>query len=339
MAFDVQTYMTEGTERVVTSILRLSYRHPKASAAVVKFAAAAKKAAKVRRKEEDEGLHVPSFLIASITGSCNLHCAGCYARASHECSDTVPVAQLSGEEWLRIFREADELGVSFILLAGGEPLLRTDVLEAAASVPNILFPVFTNGTLLGGEVLKRLDKSRNLLPVLSIEGEEKATDHRRGEGIYAVQVKNMKAMKDLGMLFGVSVTVTRENLEEAYAEDFVSMLESYGCRAVIYVEYVPVTEESKDLAPDDNDRERMNEHLSRLRETHKDTLFISFPGDEKTSGGCLAAGRGFFHISPTGAAEPCPFSPYSDTNLRDMSVREALSSPLFLKLQSGDLLK
>ncbi|MBR2287267.1 MAG: radical SAM protein, partial [Clostridia bacterium] len=120
---------------------------------------------------------------------------------------------------------------------------------------------------------------------------------------------------------------------------FVSMLESYGCRAVIYVEYVPVTEESKDLAPDDNDRERMNEHLSRLRETHKDTLFISFPGDEKTSGGCLAAGRGFFHISPTGAAEPCPFSPYSDTNIRDMSVREALSSPLFLKLQSGDLLK
>jgi MoaA/NifB/PqqE/SkfB family radical SAM enzyme len=69
-------------------------------------------------------------------------------------------------------------------------------------------------------------------------------------------------------------------------------------------------------------------------------VFVSFPGDEKTSGGCLAAGRGFFHINSHGGAEPCPFSPYSDCNVKDTSVREALQSKLFQKLQnSGTLME
>lgn len=60
----------------------------------------------------------------------------------------------------------------------------------------------------------------------------------------------------------------------------------------------------------------------------------------KTSGGCLAAGRGFFHINSHGGAEPCPFSPYSDINVKDTSVREALHSRLFEKLRtSGALLE
>ena len=69
-------------------------------------------------------------------------------------------------------------------------------------------------------------------------------------------------------------------------------------------------------------------------------VFISFPGDERASGGCLAAGRGFFHINASGGAEPCPFSPYSDTSLVHTSLKEALQSPLFSRLQeSGSLEK
>ena len=67
-------------------------------------------------------------------------------------------------------------------------------------------------------------------------------------------------------------------------------------------------------------------------------MYVSFPGDEKSSGGCLAAGRGFFHINSHGDAEPCPFSPYSDTNVRDHSLRQAISSPLFTALCSGDMM-
>jgi len=55
-------------------------------------------------------------------------------------------------------------------------------------------------------------------------------------------------------------------------------------------------------------------------------------------GGCLAAGRGFFHINPYGMAEPCPFSPYSDTDIRNISLLEALDSPLFKRLSEDDFL-
>ena len=54
----------------------------------------------------------------------------------------------------------------------------------------------------------------------------------------------------------------------------------------------------------------------------------------------MAAGRGFFHINSHGGAEPCPFSPYSDTNVRDTSLKEALNSRLFLALrENGHLLE
>jgi MoaA/NifB/PqqE/SkfB family radical SAM enzyme len=67
-------------------------------------------------------------------------------------------------------------------------------------------------------------------------------------------------------------------------------------------------------------------------------VYISFPGDEKGSGGCVAAGRGFFHINSHGGAEPCPFSPYSDVNVKNTSLREAIHSPLFHALQKDGIL-
>ena len=78
--------------------------------------------------------------------------------------------------------------------------------------------------------------------------------------------------------------------------------------------------------------------VKRLRRRKRRMVFISFPGDEKSSGGCVAAGRGFFHINSHGGAEPCPFSPYSDTNVRDSSLGEALDSHLFQSLRNGNYL-
>ena len=65
-------------------------------------------------------------------------------------------------------------------------------------------------------------------------------------------------------------------------------------------------------------------------------LFVAFPGDEEMYGGCLAAGRGFVHISPEGRLEPCPFSPFSDISLKDVSLREALRSPLLRTIRESD---
>ena len=52
----------------------------------------------------------------------------------------------------------------------------------------------------------------------------------------------------------------------------------------------------------------------------------------------LAAGRGFFHINTEGDIKPCPFSPFSDTNLKESNLLDALRSPLFKKLNEAEML-
>ena len=200
---------------------------------------------------------------------------------------------------------------------------------------SILFPIFTNGTFLNKKYFELFDRCRNLIPVISIEGEKELTDARRGEGIYDKITGNMKELQDRGLLFGGSVTVTTENLEEVMSDGFVNDLAGRGCRALIYIEFVPVTDEAKHLAPGDEEREKIRLGIERLRREHPEIVFVSFPGDEKSSGGCLAAGRGFFHINSHGGAEPCPFSPYSDINVTETSLREAMNSRLFLELRDG----
>ncbi len=337
---DIQQYLADGVETIVKEALRATLRDPKESLFMARFAAASRKASEKRAENERSGTHVPSYLIASITSACNLHCAGCYSRANHATEDCAPQHQLTTKQWEDIFRQAEELGVSFILLAGGEPLLRYDVMEAAGSHPNILFPIFTNGTFLDDRYFRLLDRCRNLIPVISIEGDRELTDARRGEGIYGKVVANMERLRDQGLLFGCSITVTTENLNEVLSDNFVSSLSERGCRAVFYIEFVPVTDEAKHLAPGDAERERIRIGIDRLRAEHPESVFVSFPGDEKSSGGCLAAGRGFFHINSHGGAEPCPFSPYSDINVAETSLKEALNSKLFLALrENGHLLE
>ena len=336
--FDIQAYMTQGVERVVGDIIKATFRNPKESAYMARFALASRAASGKRRKAENAGEHIPPFQIASITSQCNLHCAGCYSRCNHATVDAAPVCQLTAGEWLRIFEEADDLGISFILLAGGEPMIRRDIIEAAGKHPNILFPVFTNGTYMDEAYFKLFDKCRNLVPIMSIEGEKEMTDARRGQGVYDRLIGNMDALQQRGLIFGASVTVTTQNIREVSSDAFLKKLSDRGCKAVIFVEFVPVTDDSRELAPGDGERETLSREIDRLREEHPEMVYISFPGDEKSSGGCVAAGRGFFHINSHGGAEPCPFSPYSDVNVRDTSLKEALQSPLFQALQSGGLL-
>lgn len=64
-------------------------------------------------------------------------------------------------------------------------------------------------------------------------------------------------------------------------------------------------------------------------------LFVAFPGGEAEMVGCHASGRGFIHISANGDLEPCPFAPYSDTNLKDMKLKDALGSELLKQIRDN----
>lgn len=338
MDFDIQDYLAGGVEIIMKDAIRATLKNPKESLFLLKFSKHAKKATKIRKNYAKKGKNIPAFLIASITSSCNLHCTGCYSRAHDACNDDKPQNQLSDDEWEDIFRQAKELGISFIVLAGGEPMLRRDVILKASRYHEILFPIFTNGTMLDEEYYGLLDKNRNLVPVLSIEGNEDVTDFRRGKGVYKQLIDSMEYMRKNNIIFGASLTFTKGNLATILSNEYISQLHDLGCKVLFFIEYVPVDADTADLAPSDEERELLLDGINRLRQEYSDMIFLSFPGDEKTSGGCLAAGRGFFHINSHGGAEPCPASPYSDVNVRDASLIEALNSNLFKSLRDEGIL-
>ena len=336
--FDLQKHIEKGVEQIVADTIRAALKDPKASAFMLRFAAASRKASGVRMKLEKDGLHVPGFLIASITSSCNLHCAGCYSRCTNATADTPPVKQLTAEERADVFRQAEDLGVSFVMLAGGEPMMRRDVIEAAGRTPSILFPIFTNGTFFDERYFQLLDRCRNLIPVISIEGGREITDARRGAGVYDKVTAHMDTFREKGLIFGASITVTTENVREVTSRGFLDGLLARGCRLVIWVEFVPMADEAQYLAPGEAERAYMTQAMEELRATYTEAVLLSFPGDELAMDGCMAAGREFFHINSHGGAEPCPFSPYSDINVKETSLREAIASPLFQIIQDEGLL-
>ncbi|MDO5860642.1 radical SAM/SPASM domain-containing protein [Methanobrevibacter sp.] len=336
--FNIQDYLANGVEYITKEAIRTSIKNPKETMFLLKFARNAKKSTKIRQEYAKKDQNIPAFLIASVTSSCNLHCSGCYSRANSSCSDDEPVAQLSGNDWKDIFAQAKAIGISFIVLAGGEPLLREDIIQKATDFPEILFPIFTNGTMIDDEYLKLFDDNRNLVPIISMEGNEQVTDSRRGEGIYKNVMNTMDAMRKKNIIFGSSLTFTKNNVSSLVSNEYIDMLHDMGCKVVFFIEYVPVNPETVNMAPSDEEREILLENIDRLRKEYDDMLFMSFPGDEKGSGGCLAAGRGFFHINSHGGAEPCPASPYSDINVKDTSILEALNSKLFKSLRDGGIL-
>jgi MoaA/NifB/PqqE/SkfB family radical SAM enzyme len=315
---------------VVRTAFRITRKDPRFAYRALRLLRVQRLAARARDRHAARGVHVPPFVIYSITGQCNLRCVGCYANLLHA-ADRPEMTFDRAEAFLT---EAESLGVSIMLLAGGEPLLRPRLLELTAAHPHILFLLFTNGTLLDDAKADSLRKQRHVIPVLSIEGSEDETDARRGDGTHGRVIDAMAQLRARGIFFGTSTTLTRENFDLATSERHLRDLIDRGCRLFYYINYVPVAPGTDDLQLDAAQVRELEARLIRHRRTLP-ALLIAFPHDEVALGGCLAAGRGFLHINAYGDVEPCPFSPYSDRNLADASLEEALASPLLRRILSS----
>lgn len=338
----LDSYLNNSIRNIMSNAYKAVLSNPKEALFVLKMQRTLLKAEKRRKKGlENEALHIPPFLISSIATDCNLTCKGCYARANDICGtnkeNIATKEELTAEQWKQIFTEATQMGISFNLLAGGEPLLRKDIIKAAGEVKDMLFPIFTNGTVINEMYLDLFSKHLNLIPILSLEGCQESTDERRGKGVFNRVINSMESLKEKSLFYGTSITVTSENIDSVTSPSYVNLLKDLGCKIIFYVEYVPSDKQTTHLALDEKGIEKMELNLENLRQTFDNIIFLSFPGDEKAMGGCLAAGRGFMHISPEGKAEACPFSPYSDRNIAESGLKEALKSPFFKRLRDSGL--
>jgi MoaA/NifB/PqqE/SkfB family radical SAM enzyme len=273
-------------------------------------------------------------MIISVTRQCNLNCVGCYARLLRsDAADPGGQNRELGPDCLRaLLSEARDLGISVVFLAGGEPLLRPQIIRVAAEFPSIVFPVFTNGTLVDETWGKFFKRHRNIIPVLSLEGLPEDTEDRRGSGIVSRLDRAIEVFQRHRFFWAVSFTVTSLNFSSIVNRLFLERLIALGSRAFFFVEYVPIQEESEGLVLTEEQKREMIRLVADFRRSVA-ALFVMLPGDETEFGGCLAAGRGFIHVNASGDVEPCPFAPYSDADVRDSTLREALGSKLLAQIR------
>ena len=305
-----------------SEFVRVSRCHPGQAVFFARTVAWQAAAARRRaRAEAAHGVRVPPIAIFSITNRCNLRCKGCYAQAIRGDAPD----ELSPERMRGIVEEAEELGISFFVIAGGEPLVRPEIVDIAREHPRVVFLLFTNGLLLDEALITRLSALRNVVPVLSIEGNEAETDERRGRGVHERLQGRMEQLRRAGVFFSLSMTVTSANFATVTDVPFVEAAVRAGCRLFFHVEYTPLRAGTDAWVLSDEQRGSMKGLVASFRERFP-AVFVAVPWDEEDQGGCLASGRGFVHISARGDLEPCPFAPYSDANVLSMPLREALRS-------------
>ena len=274
---------------------------------------------------EKLGCNIPWAILMDPTSACNLRCTGCWA-AEYGNKLNLTYGELSG-----IIRQGKELGTYMYIFSGGEPLVRKqDLLRLCAEHSDCQFLAFTNATLIDEAFARELLRVKNLNPAISVEGFEEATDQRRGKGTYRAILRAMAILKEYRLPFGASCCYTSRNVDSISSEAFIDHLVDCGAKFAWFFHYMPVGNEAvPELLPDPEQRERMYRAIRTYRAA-KPIFTIDFQNDGEYVRGCIAGGRNYLHINANGDVEPCAFIHYSDSNIREQTLLEALQSPLFM---------
>lgn len=285
---------------------------------------------KQAESREKYGCNVPWAILMDPTSACNLHCTGCWAA---EYGDRL---NMSYEELDSIIIQANALGTYMFLYSGGEPLVRKkDLIRLCEAHPDCQFTAFTNGTLIDEAFADEMLRVKNFIPAISVEGFETDTDFRRGEGTFAKVERAMAILREKRLPFGISCCYTSKNTEMIGSEAYFDQMIAWGARFCWFFTYMPVGKEAvPELMVSPEQRKFMYQQIRKFRET-KPIFTLDFWNDGEYSQGCLASGRVYLHINANGDCEPCAFIHYSDSNIRESTLLEALQGPLFKAYQAG----
>lgn len=277
-----------------------------------------------------EGCNVPWAILLDPTSACNLHCTGCWAAEyGHKLNLTL-------DDINSIVSQGKKMGTYMYIYTGGEPMVRKkDLIRICEMHPDCEFLAFTNGTLIDEEFCQEMLRVKNFVPAISLEGFEAANDGRRGEGIYQKVQSAMRLLKEHRLPFGISVCYTSANYQDVSSEKFFDMLIEAGALFVWFFHYMPVgNDAAAGLLPDPDQRKTVFEQIRKFRNS-KPIFSMDFQNDAQYVGGCIAGGRYYLHINAAGDVEPCVFIHYSNANIHDCTLLEALKSPIFMAYHDG----
>ena len=161
-----------------------------------------------------------------------------------------------------------------------------------------------------------------MLWLVSVDGPREWNDARRGAGAYDIALGAMDALRERNTPFGLSITISVDNVDAATSPDFISTLVARGCRSGFFLEQIPSPSSEPPLG------DRITEGLDACR-GRLSIPIIGFPADEIRFGGCQAGGNGIAHVSPDGFLEPCPAARLAADSLQEVSLATALANPFF----------
>lgn len=274
--------------------------------------------------------NVPWAILFDPTSACNLSCTGCWA------SEYGNKLNLSFDEIDSIITQGKEIGIFMYIYTGGEPLVRKkDIIDLCKKHNDCVFLAFTNATLIDEDLAKQIREVKNFVPAISIEGDKKTTDSRRGDGTYDKVVHAMEILRKYKVPFGASTCYTSANYESITDDEYFDRLISFGAKFAWFFHYMPIGNDAvPELLLNPDQRETVYRKIRDVR-NRKSIFLIDFQNDGEYIGGCIAGGRDYFHINPNGDVEPCVFIHYSDSNIREKTLIECLTSPLFMAYKEG----
>jgi len=293
----------------------------------------------------------------NITKRCNLNCEHCYLDADFR--GGFRVDELTTEECFRVIDQIAEVNPNaFLILTGGEPLLRPDIYEITRYAADKKFMVVlgTNGTMINRENAQKIKDAGAHGVGISIDSME-ASKHDQFRGMSTAWEKSMEAfniLNEVGVDFLIQMSVSDMNYKEI--PDVIEFSEKIG--AVAFNLYFLVCT-GRGQGNTDISNEAYEEALKILYDQqmkYKGRLMINskcapqykrvvYENDPESvyqrtySGGC-PAGTHYSRISPEGDLTPCPFIAESVGNLKTDTFKELwYNAPLMQQLRDRTQLK
>jgi AdoMet-dependent heme synthase len=280
----------------------------------------------------------PYLVALNLTKRCNLKCAHCYLDATTKAAGGDD--ELTTDECVRLIDQIAEVNKGCLLvITGGEPLVRPDILDIARYAVKLGFMVVfgTNGMLIDDRMATQLVEIGVMGVGISIDSldPQKHNAFRGVPGAWEAAVAGIEASKRNGLQFQVHFSAQPMNYQELPA--VVEWAHGLGAR-VLNVFFMVCTgrgEELTDITPaqyeevlgflvkcqDDYQgmliRARCAPHFKRLA-YEKDPNSPITKATGYMGGGCLA-GTNYARVTPNGEVTPCPYMPLSAGNVREKS--------------------
>ena len=201
---------------------------------------------------------VPHFAEVDVTDNCNLRCRHCYHFHGKNYFET---KELPLTLWEKRFNELYKSGIRNILLVGGEPALRLDVLMLADRIFPLVY-VITNGTI-------KIPREFNHRLYVSIDGLQETNDLLRGNGVFLKVIKNYCGDKRVV----INMTITKNNYREL--EDVIKISKKNGFNGVVCNICAGGTDVSFESVVEKEDRKAIVDELKRVKALYPGDLLLS----------------------------------------------------------------